>query len=57
LEKKIGVYICTDCEIGEALNIEGLVKVATKMKAPLVKTHPFLCGKEGVEFIKREMNT
>lgn len=55
MEKKIGVYICTDCEIGKALDIDSLVKVATKMKAPVVKTHPSLCLKEGVEFIKKDM--
>ncbi len=54
MEKKIGVYICTDCEIGKALDIDQLVKVATKMKAPVIKTHPSLCQKEGVEFIKKD---
>ncbi|MFZ3123035.1 MAG: hydrogenase iron-sulfur subunit [Thermodesulfovibrionales bacterium] len=55
MEKKIGVYICTDCEIGNSLNIDGLVKVAIKQKASVVKTHPSLCQKEGVEFIKKDM--
>ena len=55
MEKKIGVYICTDCEIGNSLNIDQLIKVATKQKAPVVKTHPALCQKEGVEFIKNDM--
>jgi len=55
MEKKIGVYICTDCEIGTAVNIDDLIKVATKMKSPVVKTHPALCLKEGVEFIKKDM--
>lgn len=55
MEKKIGVYICTDCEIGKSLNIDSLVKVATKTKAPVVKTHPALCQKEGVDFIKNDM--
>jgi len=55
MDKKIGVYICTDCEIGKALDIEGLKKVAVKMKAPVVKEHPSLCLKEGVDFIKNDM--
>jgi len=55
MEKKIGVYICTDCEIGKALDIEKLTKVAIEMKAPVVKSHPSLCQKEGVEFIKKDM--
>jgi len=55
MEKKIGVYICTDCGIGESLNIEDLIKVATNLKVPVVKSHAFLCDKEGIEFIKKEM--
>ncbi|MDP3298387.1 MAG: FAD-dependent oxidoreductase [Thermodesulfovibrionia bacterium] len=55
MEKKIGVYICTDCEIGSSLDIDKLTKVAIKQKASVVKTHPSLCQKEGVEFIKRDM--
>ena len=55
MEKKIGVYICTDCEIGSSLDIDKLTKVAAKMKAPVVKTHPSLCQKEGVDFIKKDM--
>jgi len=55
MEKKIGVYICTDCEIGKSLNIDNLVKVATKTKASVVKTHPALCQKEGVDFIKDDV--
>lgn len=57
MEKKIGVYICTDCEIGKSLNIDSLIKVATKMKAPVVKTHSTLCQKEGVDFIKNDIAT
>ena len=55
MEKKIGVYICTDCEIGSSLDIDKLTKVAIKQKASVVKTHPSLCQKEGVEFIKKDM--
>ncbi len=55
MSKKIGVYICTDCEIGNSLNIEQLIKVATKMKAPVVKAHSALCLKEGVDFLKDDI--
>jgi quinone-modifying oxidoreductase subunit QmoB len=55
MEKKIGVYICTDCEIGQSLNIEQLVKVAKEQKASVVKTHSSLCQKEGAEFIKNDI--
>ncbi len=55
MEKKIGAYICTGCNIGESLEIEKLAKVATKQKAQVVKDHPFLCGEEGVQLIKKDM--
>ncbi|SDH69988.1 hydrogenase iron-sulfur subunit [Desulfosporosinus hippei] len=54
--KKTGVYICTGCSLGESLEIESLSKVATKEgKVPVCKTHPFLCGSEGVELIKSDI--
>ncbi|MEW6410747.1 MAG: hydrogenase iron-sulfur subunit [Nitrospirota bacterium] len=56
MEKKIGAYICTGCGIGESLDTEKLTKVATKQKAQVVKTHPFLCGDEGVKLIKNDMD-
>lgn len=56
MEKKLGVYICTGCGIGDALDIEQLQGVATKdMKAPVCKAHECLCGKDGVEFLKGDM--
>ncbi|MGB9803763.1 FAD-dependent oxidoreductase, partial [Desulfofundulus sp.] len=56
MDKKLAVYICTGCGIGEALDIEALSKVATKeYKAPVCKSHPFLCGDEGVALIKQDM--
>lgn len=54
--KKIGCYICTGCGIGEALNVAALEKVSTKeQKNPVTKTHPFLCGAEGVALIRQDM--
>ncbi len=56
-ENKIGVYICTDCGIGDALDVEKLQQVATgEMRAPVCKTHPFLCSDEGVNVIKEDLN-
>jgi quinone-modifying oxidoreductase subunit QmoB len=56
MDKKTGVYICTGCGIGEALDIEALSKVATKeSKVPVCKTHAFLCGAEGVAQIKSDL--
>ena len=56
MDKKLGVYICTGCGIGDSLDIDALKKVGTKeFKAPICKTHPWLCGQEGVEMIKADM--
>lgn len=56
-ENKIGVYICTDCGIGEALDMEKLQNVATgEMRVPICRTHPFLCSGEGVQMIKDDIN-
>ena len=56
MDKKIGVYICSGCSLGDSLDIEKLKKVATsEYKAPVCQAHPFLCGKEGVELIRKDM--
>ncbi|RLB09940.1 MAG: heterodisulfide reductase subunit A [Deltaproteobacteria bacterium] len=56
MEKKIGVYICTGCGIGESLDIDKLSEIATgEYNVPLCKTHPFLCGKEGIQVIKDDI--
>ncbi len=55
MDKKIGVYICTGCDIGDSLDIEALSKVAKKVKAPVCKNHPHLCGQEGLDLIKADI--
>ena len=53
MDKKIGLYICLGCSIGESVNIEKLVNKNSGQ--PVVKTHFALCGKEGVELIKNDI--
>jgi quinone-modifying oxidoreductase subunit QmoB len=55
MDKKYGVYICTGCGIGDVLDMEELCAVPAEKSFP-VKTHPFLCGKEGVELIKKDID-
>jgi len=56
MAKKVGVYLCGGCGIGEALNLARLEKVAQReAKAALVKTHPFLCSPEGVQLIRDDL--
>ncbi|MBW2296763.1 MAG: FAD-dependent oxidoreductase, partial [Deltaproteobacteria bacterium] len=54
MDKKYGVYICEGCGIGDALDMKDLCAVPEEEGLP-VKTHPILCGKEGVELIKRDI--
>ena len=54
MDKKYGVYICTGCGIGDVLDIEALSGVAGEEGMP-VKTHEFLCGKDGVAMIKKDI--
>jgi len=56
MDKKYGVYICTGCGIGDAVDIEELCEIPEEEGLP-VKTHSFLCGKEGVELIKKDIET
>ncbi|NOY63982.1 MAG: hydrogenase iron-sulfur subunit [Nitrospirae bacterium] len=55
MEKKVGVYICKDCGIGEALNIEQLESVAKEYHPAVCKVHDFLCSQEGVQVIKDDI--
>jgi len=55
MDKKYGVYVCTGCGIGDALNIEKLCEVPKEEGFSNVKTHPFFCGKEGVEIMKQDI--
>jgi quinone-modifying oxidoreductase subunit QmoB len=54
MDKKYGVYICEGCGIGESLSIEKLCDVS-KEEGLAVKTCPVLCGKEGVELLKKDI--
>src|SRR5512143_3821117 len=56
MDKKIGVYICGGCGITDAVDIEKLASIATgEMKAPVCKTHPFMCGAAGAAMIKNDI--
>ena len=56
MEKNIGVYICTGCGIGEALDTEALAQVGLdEYQVPVCRQHPFLCSREGIEQIKADM--
>jgi quinone-modifying oxidoreductase subunit QmoB len=56
MEKKIAVYLCSGCGIGDALEVEGLSKVATdENKVPICRRHHNLCSEEGTALIKKDI--
>ncbi|MBW1933770.1 MAG: CoB--CoM heterodisulfide reductase iron-sulfur subunit A family protein, partial [Deltaproteobacteria bacterium] len=56
MDKKLGVYICGGCSIGDSLDLDKLSEVATKENnVEICKTHPFLCGKEGAQLIAKDI--
>jgi quinone-modifying oxidoreductase, subunit QmoB len=56
MDKKTAVYICSGCGIGDALEIGKLSELLTdELSVPVCKEHPFLCGVEGAEFIRKDM--
>ncbi len=54
MKKVYGVYICSGCGIGDALDLEALAEVAEEEALP-VQTHPFLCSQAGVDVIKKDI--
>lgn len=53
---KLGIYVCTGCGIGEALDSGQLLKLATgECKAAVVRTHTALCGAEGCRLIRDDV--
>jgi quinone-modifying oxidoreductase subunit QmoB len=56
MEKKLGVYLCSGCGLGDSFDIDALEKIATdEYDASLCKKHSFLCDKEGIELIKNDI--
>jgi quinone-modifying oxidoreductase, subunit QmoB len=56
MDRKLGVFICSGCSIGESIDMNRLVGVAQEeYKAPVCKTHPFLCGEDGLSVIQNAL--
>ena len=56
MAKRLAVYICSGCSIGEAIDTGKLEKVAAKeYKVPICRMHPHLCGAEGLESIRGDL--
>ena len=48
VEKQIGIFICSGCEIGKCINTEQLKELAEKEGAAFITEHPALCSENGV---------
>ncbi|KAF0179687.1 MAG: heterodisulfide reductase subunit A [Nitrospirae bacterium] len=56
MDKKLALYICKGCSIGESIKLEKIETVSkNKMKVPVVKNHETLCGTEGIAMIKADI--
>lgn len=57
-DTKVGVYLCSGCGIGDAINMEELSKIASEEnKIPLCKINPWLCSENGVEEISNDIKS
>jgi quinone-modifying oxidoreductase subunit QmoB len=57
MDKKTGVYICTGCGIGDALDAEALGSLATsEFGVASCKLSPILCSSEGMSLIREDMD-
>ena len=55
-DAKLGVYICSGCEIAKAVDMEALEKtVASEYKPAVIRTEPMLCSEETVAGIRKDM--
>ncbi len=55
-EKKIGCYICSGCGIGDAVDVDELLSLATDdCDADVAKSHECLCSPEGIEMLRKDI--
>jgi quinone-modifying oxidoreductase subunit QmoB len=57
MDQKIGVYICSGCGIGEAIDVEALSAVAGKFKVPKCETNQALCATDAIQAIRNDLES
>lgn len=56
MNKKIGIYICSGCDIGKAIDTEKLVEsVSSEQNVAICKSHKSLCSVEGFDIINNDI--
>ena len=53
-DKKLGVFICSGCEIGESLDLDALSEVPENATTVV---HPCLCGEDGLMQIRQGLES
>jgi quinone-modifying oxidoreductase subunit QmoB len=56
MDKKSICYLCKGCDIGDALNLEGLTEAVNEAGISEVKEHDALCSPEGVAMIQADVD-
>jgi quinone-modifying oxidoreductase subunit QmoB len=54
--ERVGVFTCTGCGIGEALDIEALSAVIEDPKPTCTASHPCLCAPEGMNSVRKAVD-
>ncbi len=54
--EKVGVFLCTGCEIGDAIDVDKLQEVAEEAGAGSFVKHGCLCDPDGVGLIRKAMD-
>ncbi|MDD3474003.1 MAG: FAD-dependent oxidoreductase, partial [Syntrophaceae bacterium] len=57
MDQKIGVYICSGCGIGEAIDCQALGSVAEDFKVAKVEHSEMLCSASGLETINADISS
>jgi quinone-modifying oxidoreductase subunit QmoB len=53
---RVGVFTCTGCGIGEALDLEALANAADDPKPTCTASHPCLCSPEGMDSVRKAVD-
>ncbi len=57
MAKKIGVYLCSGCSIGESFSVDGLAKVARdEYKVPIARVDECLCSADSMARIRADVD-
>jgi quinone-modifying oxidoreductase subunit QmoB len=54
--ERVGVFTCTGCGIGEALDIEALTSAVEDPKPICTARHPCLCAPEGMDSVRKAVD-